>query len=162
VITGRNQVIRVRRRLDQTFARIGSVSGDVELQGDFAKYLCILVSNYVENAVAELVLEYVRRRAAPPVVNYVERQLSRFTNPNVRKICDLLGGFEADLRREFESFVVDEREAAINSIVAIRNQIAHGESAGVSYARIKSYYDAANDVVDHLASLCDPIGGHRA
>jgi hypothetical protein len=156
MMTGRNEVARLRHRLQATFDRIGSLPADIEIQSDFARYLCVLVSSFIENCVIELLLDHVRRCAAPSVVRYSEAQLSRFTNANVRRILDLVGAFEPDWRIQLEGFIVDEREAAINSVIAIRHQIAHGDSAGISYVRIKTYYQAVDQVIDFLADLCDP------
>jgi hypothetical protein len=60
-MNGRAEVERLRQHLDATFKRIGSVDSDLELLSDFARYLCVLVSGYIERAVAELLLEHARR-----------------------------------------------------------------------------------------------------
>jgi hypothetical protein len=60
-MNGRAEVWRLKQRLDATFERAGRVGSDLELQSDFARYLCVLVSGYMEKAVVELVLEHSRR-----------------------------------------------------------------------------------------------------
>lgn len=155
MMTGKAEVARLRSRLDATFQRIKHISSDLEVQGDFAKYLCILVANYIENSIAILLTDYVRRNASPSVVRYVERRLDRFTNAKVARIKELVGAFNPDWQRELEVVIVDEREAAINSVIAIRHQVAHGESASISYARIKEYYEDADKVVGAIAKMCE-------
>lgn len=152
---GRAEVARRRSRLDATFERINRIPPDLELQGDFARYLCILVANYIENAVVTLLIDYVRRSASPSVVQFVEGRLERFTNANATRIKELVGAFNPDWRRKMDVVIVDEREAALNSVIAIRHQVAHGESGSVSYARMKKYYVDANRVIDEIAILCD-------
>lgn len=155
-MNGRAEVSRLRKRLDATFARVPSSSSDLEVQSDFAKYLCVLVSGFFENAVVALILDYVERRSAPDVAVFVERQLDRWTNPNAEKIGALFGSFNPEWRLLLERYFVDERKESINSLVALRHKIAHGESVGTSLSQIKAHYKIIIDVVDYLADLVDP------
>ncbi len=155
-MNGRTEVSRLRRRLDATFSRSPSSSADLEVQSDFAKYLCVLVSGFFENAIVALVLDYVERRSAPEVAVFVERQLDRWTNPNTEKISTLFGSFNIDWRRALEDYLVDERKDSINSLVALRHKIAHGESVGTSLSQIKAHYKVITEVVDYMANLVDP------
>lgn len=153
---GRQEVDRLRRRLDETFRRVNDLPDDLELRSDFARYLCVLVAGYVENAVVELVLIYCSRRAAPEVQNFVEKTLERFTNVHRERLLQLLGSFDLEWRRKAEEFIVEEREDALNSLIAVRHQIAHGGSAGISYVRVKDYYKSIQEVIDFVADLLDP------
>ena len=155
-MNGRAEVARLRKRLDATFGRCPSSSEDLELQADFAKYLCVLVSGFFENAIVALVLHYVEQRGAPEIASFVERQLDRWTNPNVEKIATLFAAFDPTWRASLEGYLVDERKESVNSLVALRHKIAHGESVGTSLAQIKAHYQVILGVVDHLADLTEP------
>ena len=155
-MTGRAEVYRLKQRLDATFQRVQRAGGDSEVQSDFAKYLCVLVSGYLKKAVAELVLEHARIKGAPTLQRFVEKQTKRFTNAKAQRLQDFLGGFDPDWRRDLESFLVDERKAAVDSVVAIRNQIAHGESVDLTYRRIGEYYEQLQLVVGRVSDLCAP------
>lgn len=155
-MNGRAEVSRLRKRLDATFGRMPSTSSEPELQADFAKYLCVLVSGFFENAIVALILDYVERRSAPEIMTFVERRLSRWTNPNAERIANLFGAFRADWKNSLDDFLVDQRRDSVNSLVALRHQIAHGGSVGTSLSQVKSYYTTIIDVVDHLANLVDP------
>ena len=102
-MNGRNEVVRLKRRLDGAFTRAPSSSSEIELQSDFARYLCILVSGYLENAIVALVLDYVQRRSGPEVTSFVDAQLNRWTNANAEKIFSLLGSFDPEWRRRAET-----------------------------------------------------------
>jgi len=54
-MTGRAAVLSDQQRLDAIFARARTLQHDPELLSDFARYLCILVSGYLEKSLAELV-----------------------------------------------------------------------------------------------------------
>ena len=76
-MTGKPAVAALRKRLDSTFERMEQVSDDVELEllSDFARYLCVLVSGFLEQSVVALVLEHVRRNSSPTVQNHIEARL---------------------------------------------------------------------------------------
>lgn len=155
-MNGRAEVSRLQKQLDATFSRSPSSSADFEIQSDFAKYLCVLVSGFFENAIVALVLDYVERRSAPEVAVFVGRQLDRWTNPNAEKISILFGSFNKDWRLALDGYLVDERKDSINSLVALRHKIAHGESVGTSLSQIKAHYRVIAEVVDYMANLVDP------
>lgn len=157
-MTGRGEVARLRQRLELTLARAPLAISDIEVQSDFAKYFCVLVSGFLENALVALILDYAERRSAPEVTMFVERQLEFWTNPNTEKIAQLLGEFSREWRVKAELFLIDERKAAVNSLVALRHKIAHGESVGTSLSQVKSYYATVIEVVDFVADLVDPVG----
>lgn len=157
-MNGRAEVSRLKKRLDSTFARVPSALADIELQSDFARYLCVLVSGFFENAIIALVLDFAQRRSAPEVATFVERELEYWTNPNTEKICTLLGSFSPAWRKQSEAYLVDERKESVNSLVALRHRIAHGESVGTSLSQVKAYYQTILKVVDFVADLLEPQG----
>jgi len=152
-MTGRAEVSRLQMRLDNVFARASTVSGDPELQSDYARYLCVLVAGFFENAIVALILDVAQRRSAPEVASFVENQLDWWTNPNTEKICALLGAFSAGWRNAAEGFLVDERKASINSLMALRHKIAHGESVGTTLSQVKAYYKTIQGVVSFIDEL---------
>lgn len=152
---GRLEVLRLRRRLDETFARVDRIE-DLEAKSDFARYLCVLVSGFVERSCIELALEWSRNQASPSVLRYVSGRLAGFQNPKRERVIELVRSFDPDWADLAEDFIVDARATALDAVVARRHQIAHGENAGISYAQIADYYREINDVVDFLTSLFDP------
>ena len=147
----------MKQRLDATFGRVQGVQYDPELQSDFAKYLCVLVSGYIERAMVELVLEHAREKGAPTLLRFVEQRTRTFTNASSSRIQELLGSFDPAWRQELaENVLVDEWRDAVDSIVSLRNTIAHGGSVGLTYNRIVEYYQQAQHVIDQVANLCVP------
>ena len=103
-----------------------------------------------------LVLDLAQRRSAPEVASFVERELEYWTNPNTEKICLLLGSFSREWRIQAEIYLVDERKESVNSLVALRHKIAHGESVGTSLLQVKMYYQTILKVVEFVADLLEP------
>ncbi len=152
---GRPEVSRLKNRLDATFDR-GKSLLDIETQADFARYLCVLVSGYLEKSVAELVLEHARRSGGPTLQRYVESRTRRFANANCQRLKELLGSFNPDWSARLELVLVDQFKDAVDSLVALRHAIAHGESAGITFRRVADYYASVQLVVDEIADLCVP------
>jgi len=95
-MTGRAQVEQEKQRLDATFKRAAGAQGEPELLSDFARYLCVLVSGFLEQAVIELLLEYVRLRSPVSIQRHMGQRLRRFTTANAQNITELLGSFDLD------------------------------------------------------------------
>jgi len=154
---GRAEVERQKQKLDATFGRVSKLPvEDAELLSDFARYLCVLVAGFLEQSVIELTLEHVRNHSTASVQGYAENRLRQFTTANVQRITDLMGTFDAAWRTDLDSYLVDERKAAVDSVVALRHNIAHGRYVGVTMATIKDYYQLVKHVINHIAELCVP------
>ncbi len=65
------------------------------------------------------------------------------------------GAFNPQWRRDIEHNMSQEVKDSVDSIVNIRNQIAHGISVGITYMTIKNYYDNAIRLIDFLRQQCN-------
>lgn len=155
-MTGRAAIHSHRQRIETVFARASKLDSDPELLADQAKYLCVLVSGYIEKALSEIVIEHARRNSSPSVQRFVENNTKNFTNANSEKVLQLLGSFNPDWRHELESILVDENKDSFDSVISLRHQIAHGSSVGLTYVRIKKYFDAIIYVIEYIQNLCIP------
>jgi hypothetical protein len=156
-MTGRAEIESQKKRLDATFERArSSIPDDAELLSDFARYFCVLVAGFLEQAVIEIALEHVRTHSHISVQRHIDARLRKFTSANTQNIIELLGSFDADWRLDLEGYLVDEHKDAINSVVSLRHTIAHGRYVGVTMAGVRNYYDRVKSVIDHVADLCLP------
>src|SRR5262245_60551686 len=150
-MAGNHEVAGMQARLDATFQRVDYLgAADLELRSDFARYLCILVSGFVENAVTALTMRYCDARSHLTVASYAGVQLSKIQNLNSERLVQVVGAFERRWREELIVFLEGPRKDALDSVVSLRNQIAHGESVGVTFARIKEYYNRVKEIVAFL------------
>ena len=156
-MNGRAEIWRLKQRLDDTFKRVAQVGSDLELQSDFACYLCILVSGYLERAIVEIVLEHSRQNSSPSIQRFIESRTGSLTNLNSERLGQLFGSLSPDWQQDLKLFLVDERKDAIDSIINLRNTFAHGRPAGITYNRVYKYYEQIQKVIDHVANLCIPI-----
>ena len=115
------------------------------------------MSGFVEKSVTELLVAFAGREGSPVLQGYVEKSLRRRSaNVNKERLLQLLGAFDADWRTEYDAFVTDEREAALNSVVTLRNGIAHGEFSTLSLGRMREYWRSIEKIIDHLKDKLDP------
>lgn len=149
------EVVRYKNQLDELFNKISALSEDLELQSHWSRYLCIRISGFLEVSVRAIYGEYAKEKAAPYVANYVESQLKNFQNPNWEKILNLARSFNPGWADNLESATEGELKDAIISIVTVRHSIAHGGSGGITYRRIKDYYENAVKVVELIENQCN-------
>jgi hypothetical protein len=129
-------IVRQKQRLDDTFdkvkAWIKQCDHDAELQSHLARYLCVLVRTIVG--------DYARRQASPRVADYVVSQLRSFQNAKSEKILRLVEQFDAGKAHRLSKATEGGCRDAVDSVVANRHQIAHGQSTNISFATMHKYY----------------------
>lgn len=142
------EAIRYKQRLDYLFDQVSLFSDQIEIQSHWARYLCVLVSGFVETSVCAIYSEYAREKAAPNVADYVCSRLDKFSNLKMEDIYQLTGLFNQTWRKKLEETTSGEIKDAVDSIVGNRNQIAHGRDVGISYVRVKQYYGKVVKMVE--------------
>ena len=142
------EIVRYQQRLDALFEKVKDIS-DIELQSHRARYLCILVSGYLETSVRAIYGEYNRN-----VTNYVSSKLKSFQSPKMGNILELTRAFSRQWAEELEVATEGELKGSVDSIVANRNNIAHGQDVGISYVTIREYYQNAVKVIELIEDQC--------
>jgi len=149
-----HEIVRRKQQLDHVFEQTTSVSQDAEILSHWARYLCVLVSGFLESSIRVLYSQYARTKAAPNVANYVEAQLKYFQNAKMERILELARSFSPQWELELRTSSEGEPKDAVDSIVANKNNIAHGEGVGVTVSRMKRYYESALAVVETIEAQC--------
>lgn len=126
-----------------------------ESQAHNAKYLAVLVSGYLEQAVKELLLHYAFQGARPQISNYIEETWPISRNMNTKNINDILGQFNSTWSEDFLFWLEqdDNRKSNINSIVRWRNGIAHGQESnttGVTLVSVRNAFSTISDLVSFI------------
>lgn len=128
----------------------------IELQSEWARYLCIVAAGLVENAIKELFGEYVREKTSAPASRYIVGSLSKIHNPKVEKFLEVASAFNPAWKDELKAFgEIDGKSDAINSIMGHRHLIAHGKykDANISMVRIKNYFERSVELLEFLETL---------
>lgn len=130
-----------RRRIDKVVAHATSLDPGDQIRGDLARYICVLVSGYIEQTVKSLVLVHCANRGvASTVERYVAAQLKRhFQSADTERILQLINLLDPAYEESFRARLSKPQEEAINSVVRLRHQFAHGGEAGTSVAQQQTY-----------------------
>jgi hypothetical protein len=157
-VRGRAEVHRLRTRLDSVFERAARAGapGD-EVLADLARYLYVLVLGFVEASVKVLVTERCRRAGDRSIGSYAIGRVETFRNPNAETLLQLVGSFDPGWRDQLGLFMAGPRKDALDSVYALRNQVAHGNPQGGSLGTIREYYAQILEVVEELANIFDPM-----
>lgn len=142
----------ITSRLDQAFIIADSIQED-EIKSHLARYLCVLTSGYVEESIRIIIEYYASQNASPNIVNYVSRSTRNLANLNSERIENLLSSFNPKFKDAFTSLLSDEGKDALDSVIANKNNIAHGRNVGVSYIRVRNWYDNIKKIIVSIRSV---------
>lgn len=141
-----SQLQQIRSLIQRTNEATGE---NIELQGHWGRYLCVLVAGFLENAISELYIDFVNRTASKPVASFTRRTLEKIQNPKSTKFVETARAFKKDWAEELEDFFAqnNDKKEAIDSIMNNRHQIAHGKSTDISVHRVKEYFEKSVEVI---------------
>jgi hypothetical protein len=146
------EITSQRQRLDELFEKAKGF--DPEIQSHWSRYLCVLISGYLENCVRLTYAEYATNLAPLNVANFVEGNLKSFRNPRMNLILDIVGKFSDDWRKELKAQTDGRLGDAVTSIVVNRHSIVHGQSVQLTLLLLIQYYGDALKVVTLLRQQC--------
>ena len=146
-----------KSRIASLFKSFGEEANPAS-QAHSAKYLAVLVSGYLEQAIKELLLHYASEGARPQISKYIEETWPISRNMSADNINTILTQFNSAWSEEFLTWLGQEemRKNNINSIVRWRNSIAHGKEAnttGVTLVSVRSAFSTATDLVSLLDGM---------
>jgi hypothetical protein len=133
--------------------------GNDELRAELAKYLCVLVSGFLEVSCKEILVAFARKRCAPDTLRFVSSRLDWFRSPKTGNIADLLASFDPGGADRWRTSLGDEASDALDSIVSNRHQIAHGYSVGLSLSVLDAYRRRAETAIKLLEKHFPPHKG---
>jgi len=145
-------ILSEKQKLDNLFSLIDVLDYDEELVSHWSRYLCVIVSAFIENALRISINHYVSGKCHPNIIHFVDYHIERITNLNDEKIKTLIGSFSSGWRAILEERITEKQKDAIDSIVANRHLIVHGRSVGITLKRIRDYYQTAIEVVTLIDS----------
>lgn len=144
-------------RLNALFEKAREMIDDLDLQGHWGRYLCVLAAGFLENAIRELYADRARRCASRDIASFVMQTLERVHSPKAQRFIDLAATFDKEWGRLLEEFLSEDdahRKNAIDSIMNNRHLIAHGRNATISVARVREYLNAGVEVIEFIEGQC--------
>jgi hypothetical protein len=153
-VRGRAEVERRVQKTEALFSMVEAQELPAELTSHYARYLCILVAGFAEQSVKELVSEHARTKSSPRIHRYVQGQLKLVWGLDDTKLQRLVEALDPGWWKSLSDGQQEEL-AALESVAAIRNVIAHGGDAGITLATIRRYFD---DLKKLMRALADVLG----
>jgi hypothetical protein len=134
---------------------------DIESLSHKAKYLAVLISGYLEQAIKEILVIYVHHGARSQIHRYIEETWPISMNMSTKNITKILDQFDKGWGNDFTRWLNEEdrRKSDINDIVSWRNNIAHGnelKTNGVTLISVKEKLITITDLVAFIEKLVDP------
>lgn len=126
-------------------------SQDLELQSHWARYLCVLATGFLENAIPEIFADFIRTRSSQPVSNFALRALDRRQNPTPERLFQTAAGFDSAWAHALRDFLAqDGRKEALESLINQRHLIAHGKHSAITVAGVRIYLQKVVEVIEFL------------
>ena len=153
------EISRQIDKIDDLFKKASSISSlDIEILGHWAKYLCILVSGFMENSISEVFSKFLKEQASPPISKFSKNILDKIQNPKAYKFIEVTSAFNDDWGKSLKSFLDEDNERRRNALDAImtnRHLIAHGKSSTISMVQVKEYYSRCIEIIEFIENLIE-------
>lgn len=162
------EVIENQTKLRRLFTKADLLqrddSADVEVISAFMSYLCVRTYAYLETSVETILRAYVRSVANDNVLERLANvQLRRHRNLNRSELLQLVGNFSEEWRVTIRDAIKGRLGDSLDSIVNLRNGIAHGsDTSDVSLGALRNYFEDANAVIKLVFEICKPVIGSAA
>ena len=144
---------RLRTLIDET----SNATNDPSLVSHWGRYLCVMVAGFLEQGIQVVYQDFAKKSESPRVGRYVSRRLSRISTPNAEEFLQTAGHFDDQWRLELQEFFSkDSRpKEAINSIMSLRNNIAHGGKVSIAPTIVRNYLEQSVEVLEFIEKQCN-------
>jgi RiboL-PSP-HEPN len=144
------KAVQLITQVEEIFRR-AEAQRDIEVQSDYAKYLVIRLGGLIEQVVTEIVVTHVGAQASASVLSHASWRMKRFQNPNMDRLLGLVQSFNRRWAEELDGGISASERAALGSIRAQRNLVAHGEPSTVSLAQVRGYFSEIKTMLERVA-----------
>ena len=124
-----------------------------ENQSRLAQLMTIWVSCYLEVICRDVLVTYAEKKSDESIAKFVDKNLQRMRSPKTGAILDLVGSFDKDRANRLKKFSEGRIKESVDSVVNLRNQIAHGRSMNATIATVKAQFDDSRKLAEKLKEL---------
>ena len=148
---------RLRNLVNKPPTSAEGIGHETAVKAHWAKYICVLISGFMEQAIKEIFLEHTFSKASPRVYDYIAGTWPKSINMECDAIGKVLGHFDNEWEAGFTKWLSEsERKKEINEIVSWRNSIAHGmekSTSNVTLQSVTNKFQIACSLVDFIDDL---------
>lgn len=102
-------------------------TNELRLQEDLRKYLCVRCAGFLEQMTFMAVTDFLGRSSSGPPLEFATSFFKYAPNLGAEPFSRLMGRFGTAYQERFETFLGSSRKDALNDLLSVRNDIAHGK-----------------------------------
>lgn len=101
-------------------------------------------------ALKSRISDYSERKTPKEIKRFLTQKFKDITNLKAKKICEILDTFSNDWKNLLEKELSENSQlkSSLDSLITLRNDIAHGQNCVASVSNVKQYFNDAKKVVD--------------
>ena len=128
---------------------------DLEVRSAFESYLCIRTYVFVETSVRTILLQHVRSVTSDDSTEkFVASQLERQPNLWYSELIKLVDRFNPEWKEKIKQDVTYRMLTSLNSLVRIRNRIAHSDNTDISLNDLQDYFSSSQEIIRIVFEVC--------
>lgn len=145
-----------RQELDHVQSCITALGITSPVAPYLTKYAVIKACGIIEVSFKSLIADFCSKRSKKQIKRFINKRILRGSaNPSHENIVKFLDQFDEEWKRTFLSNLNTDPDkshmlSSLNSLVAARNDFAHGGNPTVSMSDVIRHFDYARKVVEHI------------
>lgn len=130
--------------------KLAKSQSDDEVKSLLAKIICIRISGLLEVAIKSRISDYSDNKTPKEIKRFLTQKFKDITNLKSSKLCDVLGTFSSDWKSSFEKEISEnpQLKSSLDSLITLRNDIAHGQTCSISLNNVQQYYNDVKIAID--------------
>ena len=147
--------VSLQRLFNQAVALQSNDQIDFEVRFAFESYLCVRTYAHLETSVRTILLQYVRSvSSSESVERFIEFQFKRLPSLSYSELIKLIGRFNRDWTEKIKAGVTIRMRETMDSLVNIRNSIAHGGNTIFTLPDLQNYFASIQEIIRIVFDAC--------
>ena len=132
-----------------------SLIDDVEVKSSLVKLLCVRTSGLLEVFLKTRISEYSKGKVPKEINHFLTQKFKDITNLKSTKFNDVLASFSSEWSSAYMTFLNENEQikSSLDSIIAQRHSIAHGQRCGIAARSMLQYYGDILSLVRFLECI---------
>lgn len=140
--------------LDNLKEQISDVDDD-EVKSSLVNLFCVRTAGLLEVFVKTRISEYSKNKVPKEISRFLSAKFKDITNLKSSKLKEILTSFSIEWGKNFDDYLAEheQQKSSLDSIIAQRHSIAHGQQSSLSPSSMSQYYDDVKELVKYLDSI---------
>lgn len=150
-IQGRKEVHSLWTGLQAEYERYKNAisyipTSELRLQEDLRRYLCLRCAGFLEQITFVAITDFLNRKSSGPTLEFATSFFHTAPNLGVNAFLRLIARFGTNYEEALDDFLTQSRRDALNDLLSVRNDIAHGRYLGGRKLDPERYITLCGDV----------------